>query len=130
VKNKRKILATAASSRPKRNKGINKPLNQYSLVPASDVESNSSHYSRSASPFLPSDESTDTENSGEEGDVTKNLGKDMSDQPAIGKNTQNHGKETQPLDAIIAPLTKKITADQVGETQTNDTEKQEPSAEA
>jgi hypothetical protein len=130
VKNKRKILATAASSRPKRNKGINKPLNQYSLVPASDVESNSSHYSRSASPFLPSDGSTDTENSGEEGEVTKNLGKDMSDQPAIGKNTKKHVKKTQPLDAIIAPLTKKITADQVGETQTNDTEKQEPSAEA
>jgi hypothetical protein len=54
------ILATAASSRPKRNKGINKSLNQDDVVPASDVESNSSHYSRSASPFLPSDGSTDT----------------------------------------------------------------------
>jgi hypothetical protein len=123
-------LATAASSRPKRNKGINKYVNQYSLVPASDVESNSSHYSRSASPFLPSDGRTDTENSGEEGEVTKNLGKEMSDQPVVCKNTKKHGKKTQPLDEIIAPLTKKITADQVGETQTNDTEKQEPSAEA
>jgi hypothetical protein len=130
VKNKRKILATAASSRPKRNKGINKSLNQDALVPASDVESNSSHYSRSASPFLPSDGSTDTENSGEEGEVTKTLGKEMSDQPVVVKNTKNHGKNTQPLEDIIVPLTKKITADQVGETQTNDTKKQEPSAEA
>jgi hypothetical protein len=43
VKNKRKILAVAASSRPKRNKSINNYLNQDDLVPASDVESNSSH---------------------------------------------------------------------------------------
>jgi hypothetical protein len=34
------------------------------------------------------------------------------------------------LEEIIAPLTKKVTEDQVVETQTNDTERQEPSAEA
>jgi hypothetical protein len=102
VKNKRKILATAASSRPKRNKGINKSLNQDALVPAIDVESNSSHYSRSASPFLPSDGSTDIENSGEEGEVTKNLGKELSDQPVVRKNTKKHGNKTQPLEEIIA----------------------------
>jgi hypothetical protein len=130
VKNKQKIMATAASSRPKRNKGINKSLNQDALVPASDVESNSSRYSRSASPFLPSDGSTETENSGEEGEVTKNSGKEMSDKPVVGKNTKKHGKKTQPLEEIIAPLTKKITADQVGETQTINTKKQEPNAEA
>jgi hypothetical protein len=129
VKNKRKIFATAASNRPKRNKGIAKSLNQDALVPASDVESNSFHYSRSASPFLPSDGSTYTENSGEEGEVTKNLGKELSDQPAVSKSTKKHGKKTQPLEEIIAQLTKKITADQVGETQTDDTKKQEPSAE-
>jgi hypothetical protein len=76
LKNTQKILATAASSRPERNKGIRKSLNQDALVPASDVESNSYHYSRSASPFLPSDGSTDTENSGEEEEVTNNSGKE------------------------------------------------------
>jgi hypothetical protein len=129
AKNKRKILATAASSRPKRNKGIIKSLNQDALLPASDVEISSSHYSHSTSPFFPSDGSADTENSGEEGEVTNNLGKDMSDQPVVGKNTKKHGKKTQPLEEIIAKLTKKITADQVGETQTDNTQKQEPIAE-
>jgi hypothetical protein len=129
VKNTQKILATAANSRPKCNKGINKSLNQDALVPASDVDSNSSHYSRSASPFLPSDGSTDTENSVEKEEVTKNLGNEMSHQPVVGKNTK-HGKKTQPLEEIIAPLTKKITPDQVGETQKNDMDKQESSAEA
>jgi hypothetical protein len=62
--------------------------------------------------------------------VTKNLGKEMTDQHVVGKNTKNHGKKTQPLEEIIAPLIKNITAEQVGETQTNDTKKQEPSAEA
>jgi hypothetical protein len=126
---KRKILATAASTRPKRNKGIIKSLNQDALVPASDVESSSSPYSRSASPFLPSDGSTDTENSGDEGKVTKNLGKEMSDQPHVSKNTDKHGKKNQPLKEIIVQLTKKITAAQVGKTQTDDTKKQEPCAE-
>jgi hypothetical protein len=50
---KRKILATAASTRPKRNKGIIKSLNQDALVPESDVESSSSPYSRSAYFSLP-----------------------------------------------------------------------------
>jgi hypothetical protein len=78
---------------------------------------------------LLSDGSTYTENSGEEGEVTKNLGKEMSDQPVVGKNTKKHGKKKQPLEEIIAQLTKKITADQVGKTQTDDTKKQEPSSE-
>jgi hypothetical protein len=94
---KRKILATAASTRSKRNKGIIKYFNQDALVPASDVESSSSPYSRSASPFLPSDGSTDTENSGDEGKVTKNLGKEMSDQPHVSNNTDKHGNKNQPL---------------------------------
>jgi hypothetical protein len=69
---------------------------------------------------LPSDGSTDTENSGEEVEVTKNLGKEMSDQPVVGKNTKKHGNKTQPLEEIISQLTKKVTADQVGETQTDE----------
>jgi hypothetical protein len=52
VKNIRNVLATAASSRPKRNKGVNKYLSKDALVPASDVESNSSNYSRSAFIFF------------------------------------------------------------------------------
>jgi hypothetical protein len=65
VKYKRKIVATAASIRPKRHQGINKSLNENDVVPSSDVERSSSDYSRSPSPFLPSDSGTDTENSGE-----------------------------------------------------------------
>jgi hypothetical protein len=61
--------------------------------------------------------------------VTKNLGKEMSNQSVVGKNTKKHGKKTQPLEDIIAQLTKNITVDQVGETQTDDTKKHEPSAE-
>jgi hypothetical protein len=79
---------------------------------------------------LPSDGSTYTENSGEEGEVTKNLVKGMSEQPVVGKNTKRQRKKTQPLEDIAVSLTKKITADQVGETHTNNTKKQEPSAEA
>jgi hypothetical protein len=79
---------------------------------------------------LPSDGSTDTENSGEEGEVTKILDNEMIDQPVFGKNTKKYLNKTQPLKDIIAPLAKKITADQVGEIQTNDMERQEPSAEA
>jgi hypothetical protein len=67
------------------------------LVPASDVESSSSPYSRSASLFLPSDDSTDTENSGDKGKVTKNLGKEMSDQPHVSKNTDKHGNKNEPV---------------------------------
>jgi hypothetical protein len=63
------------------------------VVPASDVESSSSHYSRSPSPFLPSDSGTDTENSGEEGEVKNNLEKEMSDQPVFGNNSNKQGKE-------------------------------------
>jgi hypothetical protein len=58
VKYKRKIVATAASSRPKLHQGINKSLNENAVVPASDVESSSSDYSRNPSPFLPSDSGT------------------------------------------------------------------------
>jgi hypothetical protein len=104
VKNKRKIFSIAASSRQKRNKCMHKSLNQDALVPASDVESNCSHYSSSAFPFLLSDGSTDTENSGEEVEVTTNLGKEMSDQPGVGNNTNNRGDKTQPLEEIIAQL--------------------------
>jgi hypothetical protein len=86
VKYKRKIVVTAASSRPKRHQGINRSLNENDLVPASDVESSSSDYSRIPSPFLLSDSGTDTENSGEEGEVKNNLKKEMSDQPVFGKN--------------------------------------------
>jgi hypothetical protein len=93
VKYKRKILATAASSRPKRHKGINKSLNENAVVPASDVDSSSSDYSRSPSPFLPSDSGTDTENSGEEGEVKNNLEMEMSDQPVFGNNSNKQGKE-------------------------------------
>jgi hypothetical protein len=78
---------------------------------------------------LPSDGSTDTENSGEEGKVIKNLGKEMTDQPHVIKNTDKHGKKNQPLKEIIVQLTKKITEAQVGKTQTDDTKKQEPCAE-
>jgi hypothetical protein len=63
------------------------------VVPASDVESSSSDYSRSPSPFLPSDSGTDTENSGEEGEVKNNLEKEMSDQPVFGNNSKQQGKE-------------------------------------
>jgi len=93
VKYKRKILATAASSRPKRHKGINKSLNENDVVPASDVDSSSSDYSRSPSPFLPSDSGTDTENSGEEGEVKNNLEMEMSDQPVFDNNSNKQGKE-------------------------------------
>jgi hypothetical protein len=93
VKYRRKIVATAASSRPKRQQGINKSLNENAVVPASDVESSSSHYSRSPSPFLPSDIGTDSENSGEEGEVKNNLEKEMSDQPVFGNNSNKQGKE-------------------------------------
>jgi hypothetical protein len=47
----------------------------------------------------------------------------------LHSDTNKHGKKTQPLEEIIAQLTKNITADQVGETQTDDTKKHEPSAE-
>jgi hypothetical protein len=93
VKYKRKIVATAASSRPKRHQGINKYLNENAVVPASDVQSSSSEYSHSPSPFLPSDSSTDTENSGEEREVKNNLEKEMSDQPVFGNNSNKQGKE-------------------------------------
>jgi hypothetical protein len=93
VKYKRKIVVTAASSRPKRHQGINKSLNENAVVPASDVDSSSSDYSRSPSPFLPSDSGTDTENSGEEGEVKNNLEKEMSDQPVFGDNLNKQGKE-------------------------------------
>jgi hypothetical protein len=86
-------VATAASSRPKRHQGINKSLNENDVVPASDVESSSSHYSRSPSPFLPSDSGTETENSGEEGEVKNNLEKEMRDQPVFGNNSNKQGKE-------------------------------------
>jgi hypothetical protein len=84
-------VATAASSRPKRHQCINKSLNENAVLPASD-ESRSSDYSRSPSPFLPSDSGTDTENSGEEGEVKKNLEKEMSDQPVFGNNSNKQGK--------------------------------------
>jgi hypothetical protein len=86
-------VATAASSRPKRHQGINKSLNENDVVPVSDVESSSSDYSRSPSPCLPSDSGTDTENSGEEGEVKINLEKEMSDQPVFGNNSDKQGKE-------------------------------------
>jgi hypothetical protein len=92
VKYKRKIVVTAASSRPKRHQGIKNSLNENDVVPASDVESSSSHFSRSPSPFLPSDSSTDIENSGEEGEVKTNLEKEMSDQPVFGNNSNKQGK--------------------------------------
>jgi hypothetical protein len=93
VKYKRKIVATAVSSRPKRHNGINKSLNENAVVPASDVDSSSSDYSRSPSPFLPSDSGTDTENSGEEGELKNNLEMEMSDQPVFGNNSKKQGKE-------------------------------------
>jgi hypothetical protein len=93
VKYKRKIVATAASSRPKRHQGINKSVNENDVVPASDVASSSSDYSHSPSPFLLSDSGTDTENSGEEGEVKNNLEKEMSDQPVFGNNSNKQGKD-------------------------------------
>jgi hypothetical protein len=74
VKYKKKILATVASSRPKRHKGINKSLNKNAVVPASDVDRSIYDYSRIPSPFLSSDSGTDTEHSGEEGEVKNNFG--------------------------------------------------------
>jgi hypothetical protein len=93
VKYKRKIVATTASSRPKHHQGINKSLNENAVVPASDVEISSSDYSRSPSPFLPSDSGTDTENSGEEGEVKNNLENEMSDQSVFGNISNKQGKE-------------------------------------
>jgi hypothetical protein len=86
-------VATATSSRPKRHKGINKSLNENVVVPASDVGSSSSDYSRSPSPLLPSDSGTDTENSGEEGEVKNNLEMEMSDQPVFGNSSNKQEKE-------------------------------------
>jgi hypothetical protein len=86
VKCKRKIVATAASSRPKRHKGINKYLNENAVETASDVDSSISDYSRSPSPFLRSDSGTDTENSGEEREVKNNLEMEMSHQPVFSNN--------------------------------------------
>jgi hypothetical protein len=93
VKYKMKIVATATSSRPKRHQGIKKSLNENDVVPAIDVESSSPHYSRSPSPFLPSDSGTDKENSGEEGEVKTSLEKEMSDEPVFGNNSNKQGKE-------------------------------------
>jgi hypothetical protein len=93
VKYKRKIMATAASSHPNRYKGINNSLNENAVVPASDVDSISSDYSRSHSPFLTSDSGTDTENSGKKGEVKNNLEMEMSDQPVFGNNSNKQGKE-------------------------------------
>jgi hypothetical protein len=42
---------------------------------------------------LPSDSGTDTENSGEEGEVKNNLEMEMSDQPVFGNNSNKQGKE-------------------------------------
>jgi hypothetical protein len=61
--------------------------------------------------------------------VTKNWGKEMSDQPHVSNNTDKHGNKNQPLKEIIVQLTKKITAAQVGKTQMDDTKRQEPCAE-
>jgi hypothetical protein len=67
-------------------------LNENDVVPVSDVESRSSHYSRRISPFLPSDSGTD-KHSGEEGEVKNNLEKQMSDQPVFGNNSNKKVKE-------------------------------------
>jgi hypothetical protein len=76
------VLPTATSSRPpKRNKGKNTSLNEYALVPPSDVESDQSRYSQSESTYRYSDGSTESEASEEEGQATKKLTTDMLEQP-------------------------------------------------
>jgi hypothetical protein len=52
------VVPTTASSRPKRNKGMNTYLNEDALVPPSDVQSEKSRYSSSGSAYASSDGTT------------------------------------------------------------------------
>jgi hypothetical protein len=74
-------VPTAASSRPKRNKGTKKSLNDDTLVLPSDVDSDQSHYSPSGSEYAEAYVSTEYESSEEEGKAIKNLATDMMEQP-------------------------------------------------
>jgi hypothetical protein len=70
------VLTTAASSRPRRNKGRNTYLNEDALVPPIDVDSDQSHYSRSESGYRSSDVTTESKSSEEEGQAIKSLATD------------------------------------------------------